>query len=173
MTKSKICKHCNLEKPFEDFGKEKRTKTGIKARCRKCDNLYSKKYIETRREYGRKEENKIRRKEIMKSPQGKEINFKNNLKKFYNITPEQYYNTLKEQNECCAICGKHYSLFNTRLHVDHNHSTGKIRGLLCLNCNHLIGKAHESTEILNSAIQYLNLYDEDHEENRSKREYSL
>jgi hypothetical protein len=45
-----------------------------------------------------------------------------------------------------------------RLHVDHDHKNGKVRKLLCSNCNRMLGCAKESIEILNNAIQYLNEY---------------
>lgn len=62
---------------------------------------------------------------------------------------------LKQQNDCCKICKKHKSLFKTHLHVDHDHSTGKIRGLLCQKCNQGIGYFYESIASLQNAIKYL------------------
>ena len=64
-----------------------------------------------------------------------EENFKYNLKARYNITPEQYYSTLEEQKNKCAICGKNQEDEKKRFAVDHNHKTGFIRGLLCTYCN--------------------------------------
>lgn len=71
----------------------------------------------------------------------------------YGITAEVYDDLLEYQKGVCAICGKP----DTRkmLGVDHNHLTGKVRGLLCHSCNVLIGHARENTEILNKAIAYL------------------
>jgi hypothetical protein len=85
---------------------------------------------------------------------------KEHLKKSYNLTIEQYNEMLKQQNGVCAICGKEEitkdSLRNVRkLSVDHNHKTGKIRGLLCASCNHVLGNAKDNIEILLKAIAYL------------------
>ena len=63
-----------------------------------------------------------------------------------NITVEEYDLLYAKQNGYCAICGKHQSQLRTRLAVDHDHSTGKIRGLLCFSCNTLFERflKHES-----------------------------
>ena len=63
------------------------------------------------------------------------IQRKSYLKRLYNITLEEYEQKLKEQNYCCAICKRHQSKFKKKLHVDHNHKTGKVRDLLCAGCN--------------------------------------
>ena len=91
-----------------------------------------------------------------KTSAGKESNRKAKLLKHYNMTIEQYDSILKEQNNCCKICSTHESEFDKRLHVDHCHTTGKIRGLLCMACNILLGKAKDNINTLNNAIDYLN-----------------
>jgi hypothetical protein len=55
----------------------------------------------------------------------------------------------------CAICEVHENDLKKPLAVDHNHITGNIRGLLCINCNTGIGKFKDSTELLNKTIKYL------------------
>ena len=92
----------------------------------------------------------------LKTESGKESNRKKKLSKKYNMTVEKYDSMLKEQNNCCKICSTHESEFNKRLAVDHCHTTGKIRGLLCMACNILLGKAKDNINILNNAIDYLN-----------------
>lgn len=57
------------------------------------------------------------------------------LTKTYGITLDQYNQMLADQNDSCALCNKHKSNFKRALHVDHNHKTGKVRGLLCFYCN--------------------------------------
>ena len=70
------------------------------------------------------------------------------------LSAEQYERLLKAQGGGCAICGSQPK--KQLLHVDHDHETGIIRGLLCLWCNHkLLGGARESTIILQRAIDYL------------------
>jgi hypothetical protein len=63
---------------------------------------------------------------------------------------------LLNQNNKCAICGRDKSEFKKRFAVDHNHKTGEIRGLLCVNCNHGLGTFKDNTIFLNNAIKYLN-----------------
>lgn len=74
------------------------------------------------------------------------------------------YNKLREEQSCsCAICGKHETEVSqgraktpaTALHVDHCHETQAIRGLLCTNCNIILGKCYDNVSILMNAIKYL------------------
>lgn len=55
----------------------------------------------------------------------------------------------------CAICNLHQAELSLTLAVDHCHKTGKIRGLLCVNCNQGIGKFKDSVFLLEAAIKYL------------------
>lgn len=68
----------------------------------------------------------------------------------YGLTPEAFDELLRNQSYRCLICGD-----ETRLVVDHNHTTGKVRGLLCDPCNRGIGLFRERVESLESAIRYL------------------
>ena len=77
------------------------------------------------------------------------------MKKRYGITPEDYDQMYLAQGGRCLICRRHSSEFTRRLHVDHDHSSGKVRGLLCQHCNHLLGNAFDDPEILQAAIHYL------------------
>jgi hypothetical protein len=66
------------------------------------------------------------------------------LKRRHGITLEQYEAMLLSQNGLCAICGHPPDVgVNKRLHVDHDHATGKIRGLLCMHCNHSIERVEK------------------------------
>jgi len=82
------------------------------------------------------------------------------LKRTYNLTPEQYESMLQVQNYRCGICGTTDPGIYTkgrvnRWHVDHNHVTGKIRGLLCGPCNIGLGNFHENVVALRNAVLYL------------------
>lgn len=69
---------------------------------------------------------------------------------------ESWYNTkFAEQKGLCAICGKHQANFKKRLSIDHCHTTGKLRGLLCTRCNLLIGGLENTPYILESLLSYL------------------
>jgi hypothetical protein len=73
------------------------------------------------------------------------------LRRQWGLTLEDFNELKISQNGLCAIC----KINSDILHIDHNHETGKIRALLCNQCNRGIGYLKESPEILNSAIQYL------------------
>lgn len=73
----------------------------------------------------------------------------------YNLPVFKYYALLVQQNNSCAICSKPSKLLDRRLDVDHCHTSGKVRGLLCSNCNNLLGRAKDNIGILNKAIVYL------------------
>lgn len=75
----------------------------------------------------------------------------------YKLTKEEYDGILKNQNNLCGICGIILKDdYNT--HVDHNHQTGKIRGLLCVGCNTGLGNFKENPFILIKAIKYIEKY---------------
>jgi len=74
-----------------------------------------------------------------------------NLKKCYGITAEQYNKMTDKQNGQCAICGRG----DKKLQVDHDHSTGTVRGLLCGGCNLGIGHLCDSPDLLQKAAGYL------------------
>ncbi len=83
-----------------------------------------------------------------------------NIRKYEGMNSfDDYDSKLEEQNGVCCICkGQNNTKIKgkiRRFNVDHNHLTGQTRGLLCSFCNALIGYAKDSTEILQSAIEYL------------------
>jgi hypothetical protein len=109
-----------------------------------------------------KESNKENVKEWRKNNKNKMENYirKNQLKKNYGITPEQYDELFIQQKGRCAICGRHQTEFKNRLSIDHDHVTGKVRALLCTNCNFILGNAKDDMTILLSAIKYLEKYND-------------
>lgn len=77
------------------------------------------------------------------------------LKNHYGISKVEYDNLFNEQQGRCKICSKHKSELKERLSVDHNHITGKVRGLLCRKCNVLLGHLENNMQILKMAFNYL------------------
>lgn len=75
------------------------------------------------------------------------------LRDNYNMTPEEYDSVLSFQNGACAICGRLPK--DKRLGVDHCHTTGLIRGALCIVCNKVLGAFHDSAERFVKAAEYL------------------
>lgn len=75
-----------------------------------------------------------------------------NLKNRYALSVDQYNTMLQQQNNKCAICKE---IFSSKICVDHNHTTGKVRSLLCTPCNVGLGFFKENAETLTKAIEYL------------------
>lgn len=71
------------------------------------------------------------------------------------ITVELYYDIFNNQNGKCAICGIARTELSRDMCIDHNHATNKLRGLLCSNCNFMLGYGKESIEVFKNAIKYL------------------
>ena len=80
---------------------------------------------------------------------------KQHLKTKYGITVEDYNTMFLKQNGCCAICETHNSKLSKSLAVDHCHTTGEIRGLLCQNCNTALGKFKDNITLLQNSVNYL------------------
>ena len=77
------------------------------------------------------------------------------VKKKYNLTSEDYNKMYDKQYGRCAICDTHQSELKYTLSIDHNHKNGKVRGLLCNNCNGGLGMFKDNKLILDKAIKYL------------------
>jgi hypothetical protein len=132
---------------------------------RQYDNWYNntltrKKYMKKYRttEKGKQSET-LGKVKYRKQKKNREVERNGRLKRIYNITIEDYNIMLINQKEVCAICNeketKVHKDGSKRLAVDHCHTTGKVRGLLCFACNSSIGKLKESIPTLENAIKYL------------------
>ena len=139
----KVCKYCKQSLPASAFYRHKLVKSGLTTGCRECVA-------------------KMRR--------------ASHLRVVYGITPEEYDELLRIQNGVCAICGgteattlKVKSADRKRaprqnmdtLKVDHDHITGKVRGLLCSGCNVAIGGFRDDIEAMRKAIAYLEAHVDD------------
>lgn len=131
------CCQCDSYKPVSEFGNSKAGYHGLHFYCKSCVQKDAKKYS------------------AEKVFANKAIN--------YGISAKEYIDMLERQNHVCAICGEP----ETKIHkgvlasfcVDHDHETGKIRGLLCSSCNTAIGHLRDDVELLRTAIDYLNSND--------------
>jgi hypothetical protein len=124
------------------------------SRCNSIKDLSDFTYIESRGYYNNTCKNcksEWMRTDRIKNPS----RYKNHDLKMYGIDLNKYNEILIKQNGSCAICNKQISSQGRMLHVDHNHTTGKVRGLLCGNCNTGIGKLGEDEKVLSAAIEYL------------------
>jgi 5-methylcytosine-specific restriction endonuclease McrA len=111
---------------------------------------YRKKYRSS--ELGRKKEM-----EYKHSERGMRVRLNSHYKRRYGINIDFVNEMLKNQRGLCALCGRDFyeTKFYTPYVIDHNHDTGKIRGLVHQRCNTLIGMADEDKNILWQAIRYL------------------
>ena len=74
----------------------------------------------------------------------------------YGITPEQFIDKYERQEKCCAIC--HSEMKISESAIDHNHTTGEFRGILCKQCNRALGMFKDSPVVLKNALEYLEAY---------------
>ncbi len=79
---------------------------------------------------------------------------RNMLWMHYKLTPDQYDSILKDQGSVCAIC-KSTTSSKKRMHVDHDHATGQIRGILCTRCNFAIGCLKDEPLLIEAALKYV------------------
>lgn len=77
--------------------------------------------------------------------------YRNNPGRKYGLTKEEHEALLLQADNKCGIC----KMELTKSYIDHDHSTGKVRGVLCMHCNTVLGHAKDSIETLKSAIEYL------------------
>ena len=95
------------------------------------------------------------KKKQKKSEQAKLDSWRFNIMERYGVTESQYLEMLESQGNVCAICGKTPEENGRRLSIDHDHKTGRVRGLLCIGCNRALGYFRDRPEIMLSAAEYL------------------
>lgn len=138
----KKCNRCGETKPFTEMKSDKTCPDRVRPVCKDC-------YRKQQRERHRRAKSDP---EYMKKVRASRRRY--DLKREYGITPERYDEMYREHGGVCAICKKSCST-GKRLSVDHCHGSGKVRGLLCGNCNQGLGKFMDDAELLKSAIKYL------------------
>jgi hypothetical protein len=149
----KICSKCGENKPRSDYGRKAATKDGLISYCKACDEIYKREYRKTM-----DGKNAIARgnKKYKLTSNGKKSTINGRLKYKYGITLDEYDAMLQSQGMICAICGTDTPGGWGRFLVDHDHGTGKLRGLLCNGCNGGLGFFKDSSAVLIKAIGYLN-----------------
>jgi len=128
-----------LDATFDYFYHSGITKDGLYYKCKKCVNDFR------RENYSKKDNSKQRRKQ--------------KLRKKYGITIEQYDCMFAKQNGLCAVCKQPETAKQKgkirALAVDHCHSTGMVRGLLCKTCNTALGNMKENPDLIRALADYV------------------
>ena len=152
------CTKCKIYKPIKNYTLDKTGKDGLRLECRDCkNNRQAKDRIHRLANnqcqycnhpiYRKSKRMCIRHLAIHRA--------KGWRHKGINITFSVYRSTLKKQNYKCKICKTKLALFGYNTTVDHCHTTKIIRGILCKNCNLMLGTAEDSIKTLQHAILYL------------------
>jgi len=149
----KICSRCKVEKTLIEFPVRTDRPSGYQSACYQCLSDRARVKYAISDKIAKREYNKKYRETNKRHIESGKLFAK------YGITLDQYDEMLEAQGSVCAICkgaqksGKNGAV--QRFAVDHDHITGKVRGLLCTNCNTALGKFQDNVEILNIAIAYL------------------
>ena len=139
---SLFCKACYEHKSVDKFHKDSSSSRGYAYYCKVCATEKSRAWHSAHKDdpvYKRKRSN-------------------SNFKTKYNLSLEEREQMLKEQDHKCAICSVELKPLGGHTHTDHNHTTGKVRALLCTNCNRGLGHFQDSPTIIQNAINYLEKY---------------
>lgn len=156
--------------------KNKEWRARNKEKRQEYSREYNLKNKERRKEWFNdwKQKNPERLKELKKKSAEKNrlIERERKLKKFYNMSLEEFNLLSERQNHKCTICKKDAALEkNKNLVVDHCHRTGKVRSLLCDRCNRTMGSLEENIEILESMIKYIREYETKFSFERTEESY--
>lgn len=143
---SRECSKCREIKPYDQFSRRGQSDGVVlyKSKCKPCNAAQAREWYSRNSERGLTNRRRLQ------------------LKADYGITPEQYEAMLTAQGGVCAICGQEERTIDprskrpyVRLPVDHCHTTGNVRGLLCHRCNRAIGLLGDDPELLRRAADYL------------------
>jgi hypothetical protein len=174
--RNKLCTKCGVKKNKEEFANDCRKDDGLNTWCRECCAIANKKrydanpekykkrqreYNKTHKEYIRESNRKYYEKNAAECIAYSRKWYKNNkekakdtnLKYTYGISLEDYNKILRAQNYVCAICGNPRGAKN--LFVEHCHSTGEVRGLVCHSCNYALGYLHDDVTRARKLLEYL------------------
>lgn len=143
-----FCTVCKATKEAAEFYRDNRRGCGFRRECKACTKvLYT--------AWKDRNPNKYK-------AHNKRSNLKHgrisHLKYTYGITPTQYDELVAFQNGVCAICFQKEKIHRYLL-VDHDHGTGKVRGLLCSNCNVGLGRFSDNYNLLLKAVEYIRKHD--------------
>lgn len=157
----KTCSKCKTLKTLDNFGKHPNTKDRMQSCCNQCKAQTTREWYKKNKDRCRKERykrykaNQKRDNEAVKAFLKKNPNKAKeySLRSKYKLEVTDYKNMLLSQLNSCAIC--FISFKNAQPCIDHCHTTGKIRGLLCSSCNRGLGLFNDNEVSLMRAADYL------------------
>jgi hypothetical protein len=149
-------------KPLEAFYRMKATKDGRRPECKECFDARRRRWYEKNRdrEIARvrswQRANPDRVKAWARKSRGKRLKKLReiHLRNKFGLTPVEFDTLLAAQDGACALCDAPPTS-GISLHVDHDHGTGEIRGLLCMRCNNALGLFREDPDLLRRAARYV------------------
>ena len=174
---TKKCSVCKEDKKLADYHNTRASKDGKASRCKSCTAEAQWKYYrendEAREKIKARERKRYHEEDEEAREKRKERARRNHIYKKYGLTIEQFDEMNADQNGKCAICGG----VDTRgpshkLSIDHCHTTGNIRGLLCNNCNRGLGLLGDTKEALEKALFYLTKNNHDKMRNKDDQQKS-
>jgi hypothetical protein len=157
----KTCTRCGARKDESAFNRRMASTDGLAAQCKDCQSMYAR--SETGRAVARRSYQKNREREIARSMAWKKANRAAyrmarrewELQTKYGMSTAEYAAMLAAQDEVCAICRTDDPGRGKAWCVDHDHATGRVRGLLCWSCNNGLGLFADDPVRLKAAIEYL------------------
>lgn len=163
----KQCIKCGEFKPLSEFTFHNRSKGQHRNFCHECEKAWIRKYHkspqgkEKSKEWIEKNKDKIEeyrrlyKEDAVKAERTKAYHRARWLRESFGMTVDDYIKLFEDQDGKCAICGNGTNGNKKNFCVDHDHETGKVRGLLCHNCNVSVGLMKESPLLLRKAAEYL------------------
>lgn len=162
---TKKCSKCKEVKPVTEFYKNRNNPDGLMRWCKSCRKKYEKtpiqrgKRLELKKQIYQRDKSKLRKESLERYHANPESQRLRLYISRYGLDIADWHSMFKKQRGCCAICGTHQSKLKQTLNVDHNHSTGIVRGLLCSNCNRGVGMFQDEADRLRKAAEYLDAID--------------
>lgn len=160
----KRCSKCGIEQPLENFYRAPGSRDGLRGDCKACfKERAAARYRanpepvkERVREWARQNPDRVRERAREYRLSGRKAvnDRRSHLKRKFGITPETYDEMLADQRGVCAICERP-PRDDISLHVDHEHGTGRVRGLLCFRCNNALGDFEDDAVLLLRAADYV------------------